>query len=377
MTCRSVASPWNFAGESPSARHRGHASRSSRDRRSASRAGRATSRPVPRRACSSATPGSCPSCELRVNGQVPEPLAATRHRPVQRRRSCSGTIPLRGRADSAPRGLPPPLRRPRDAGGHRRAQLRRGARVLLARAQPSTADFADLFEVKEGRVEKTGELAVEADGSRHRRSRYRRGAFARGHRVDFSSRAEASTATSRPSRSSCPAAGQWSTCLQVTPVIDDDEVEPRYRCGRPVERADAGRAARSRGAGPARDHDATTTSFEALLDPVDRGPRPRCGIFDPDHPDRAVVAAGAPWFMTLFGRDSLHHVVDGDDRRPRPRARHARRRWPASRATTVNPLTEEEPGRILHEMRFGEAADAVARRRARSTTAAPTPRRCS
>src|ERR1019366_8101782 len=28
-------------------------------------------------------------------------------------------------------------------------------------------------------------------------------------------------------------------------------------------------------------------------------------IFDGDRPDRNVVAAGAPWFMTLFGRDAL------------------------------------------------------------------------
>jgi glycogen debranching enzyme len=28
-------------------------------------------------------------------------------------------------------------------------------------------------------------------------------------------------------------------------------------------------------------------------------------IVDPDHPDRMVAAAGAPWFMALFGRDSL------------------------------------------------------------------------
>ena len=28
-------------------------------------------------------------------------------------------------------------------------------------------------------------------------------------------------------------------------------------------------------------------------------------IEDPDHPERIVVAAGVPWFMALFGRDSL------------------------------------------------------------------------
>src|SRR5205085_288325 len=28
-------------------------------------------------------------------------------------------------------------------------------------------------------------------------------------------------------------------------------------------------------------------------------------IFDDEHPERTVIAAGAPWFMTLFGRDSL------------------------------------------------------------------------
>ena len=59
------------------------------------------------------------------------------------------------------------------------------------------------------------------------------------------------------------------------------------------------------------------------------------------------------------------HVVDGAARRPRPRARARCRRWRASRATRSNAATEEEPGRILHEMRFGESAGARARRRRR------------
>ena len=32
---------------------------------------------------------------------------------------------------------------------------------------------------------------------------------------------------------------------------------------------------------------------------------PSLRIFDADHPGRSVVAAGAPWFMALFGRDAL------------------------------------------------------------------------
>ena len=48
----------------------------------------------------------------------------------------------------------------------------------------------------------------------------------------------------------------------------------------------------------------TTTASRALLDRSTED-LAALRIFDPDHPDRTVVAAGAPWFMTLFGRDSL------------------------------------------------------------------------
>src|SRR5262249_56884177 len=78
-------------------------------------------------------------------------------------------------------------------------------------------------------------------------------------------------------------------------------------------------------------------------------------IFDPEYPDRAVVAAGAPWFMTLFGRDSLitswmTMLVDPD------LALGTLQTLARFQGAEGDPRTEEEPGRILHEMRFGETA---------------------
>ncbi|MFP5218413.1 MAG: glycogen debranching N-terminal domain-containing protein [Actinomycetes bacterium] len=77
-------------------------------------------------------------------------------------------------------------------------------------------------------------------------------------------------------------------------------------------------------------------------------------ILDPST-GRAVVAAGAPWFMTLFGRDSLLTswmalplelglAIDTLDT------------LAALQGRRVDPLTEEEPGRILHELRRGPDA---------------------
>jgi glycogen debranching enzyme len=67
-----------------------------------------------------------------------------------------------------------------------------------------------------------------------------------------------------------------------------------------------------------------------------------------------VVAAGAPWFMTVFGRDSLITswmalLVDPD------LALGVLQTLARFQGSDVDPRSEEQPGRILHEMRFGEA----------------------
>src|SRR5258708_4077379 len=68
-------------------------------------------------------------------------------------------------------------------------------------------------------------------------------------------------------------------------------------------------------------------------------------IFDPEHADRAVIAAGPPWFMTIFGRDSLitsWMVLPLDP----SLALGTMRTLASLQGTKVTPATEEEPGKI-------------------------------
>ncbi|HVF31707.1 MAG TPA: glycogen debranching N-terminal domain-containing protein [Acidimicrobiales bacterium] len=211
------------------------------------------------------------------------------------------------------------------------------------------ADFADLFDVKEGKAVRDGERSTETrvDGVVHR---MRRGGTRRGVRIALPSEA---TPAATSLEVIIPPHGEWSTCLQVTPIIEDEEISPRYLCGQPVERATpAERLQKWR-----RDSPVITTDHEGLRSAVARSVDDlgALRIFDPDFPERAVVAAGAPWFMTLFGRDSLLTawmalLVDPD------LALGVLQTLARFQGSVVDPRHDEEPGRILHEMRFGDAA---------------------
>lgn len=71
---------------------------------------------------------------------------------------------------------------------------------------------------------------------------------------------------------------------------------------------------------------------------------------DPEHPADVFTAAGAPWFLTLFGRDSLWAarmlLPLGTDLAAGTLRTLARRQGRA-----VDVRTGEEPGKILHEVR--------------------------
>lgn len=79
-------------------------------------------------------------------------------------------------------------------------------------------------------------------------------------------------------------------------------------------------------------------------------------IYDMDVSDEAwVPAAGVPWFVTLFGRDSL--TVSFQNMAVSPGfARGALKRLAEYQATERDDWHDAQPGKIMHELRFGELA---------------------
>lgn len=79
-------------------------------------------------------------------------------------------------------------------------------------------------------------------------------------------------------------------------------------------------------------------------------------IYDMDVSDEAwVPAAGVPWFVTLFGRDSL--IVSLQNMTVAPGfARGALKRLAEYQASERDDWRDAQPGKILHEIRFGELA---------------------
>lgn len=143
-----------------------------------------------------------------------------------------------------------------------------------------------------------------------------------------------------------PARGETVVLIEADTSSSHDGDEIRW----PLVRAPGGTGVASRAT--------TRTSVDCsdgrLRRLVDRSLRDLASLDqrDPEALGDRYAAAGSPWFLTLFGRDALwtaFMALPFDPELARGTLRVLARR----QGTRFDPISEEQPGRIVHEVRFG------------------------
>lgn len=226
-----------------------------------------------------------------------------------------------------------------------------GAEVTCTVALRVRADFADVFEVKEGRVHGEGEHAVEVTGDGLSLTRH----VGDGSRGVFITAEGAECSRDRLTfRVTVPANQQWRVSVHAQPCIDGEITESLFPGDSPVEQSVPGaRSRRWREGGPTLRR-AENKELAATLQRSweDLG---SLRIFDPANQNNVALAAGAPWFLTLFGRDSLLASLMSITIDP-TLALGTVQTLADYQGTKIDDDSEEQPGKILHEVRFGADA---------------------
>ncbi|GAB4102352.1 glycogen debranching N-terminal domain-containing protein [Micromonospora taraxaci] len=215
------------------------------------------------------------------------------------------------------------------------------------------ADFADIFEIKFDVSDKVGTHYTEV-GPNELRLGYRRATYHRQVVVSATEPAEYDSDGLRFTVQLGPGE-QWSTRLQAAMrALRPDGVDLRsaLRAQRPDDSTLPTSLQAWVAAAPKLDTDSVALQqvyARSLVDlaalrfaPLSLG-------------GAAVPAAGLPWFMTLFGRDSLLTCLQTLAVTP-SLAPPTLRILASLQGARRDDVLEEDPGRILHELRYGESA---------------------
>jgi glycogen debranching enzyme len=212
------------------------------------------------------------------------------------------------------------------------------------------SDFADLFEVKDA-LEKKGRYYSKARGGTLVLG-YERETFRRETAISSSARARVDE-EGLTFRVRIEPHGSWTTDLDVVTAhgAGGTYVRPKYARGRKQARPNMELSLeRWLDEAPRLQCDADglrTTYRRSLVDLAALRFSPPIAL------GRSLPAAGLPWFMTMFGRDSIFTSLQALPFTPELAATTLRALggWQGSR---VDDFRDEDPGRILHEMRYGE-----------------------
>jgi glycogen debranching enzyme len=211
------------------------------------------------------------------------------------------------------------------------------------------SDFADLFEVKD-RIAKRGQLRTELGPGQvtltYTRDQFRRDTiigFSEGFSVGF---AGASFEVHLEPR------GRWQTCIDVVPVRDGEpnRLEHGDRTfGNPKpDMPTSFEQWIAQAPALITDNDVLRHTYQqSMVDLAALRFRPLKSL------SYSLPAAGLPWFMALFGRDSLITAYQALPFQPHL-ARTTLEALTAWQAKEVDDFRDAQPGKILHELRLGE-----------------------
>jgi glycogen debranching enzyme len=217
------------------------------------------------------------------------------------------------------------------------------------------SDFADIFEVKSDRIVRRG--SITSDWSEHDQTltaTYRNEDFLRAVKVRVDD-ARAYFANGRLTFDvEMPAGGAWRCCLLYT-LMDGERAYP------PPEKCQIDQAPSPTGIRAAEWHGAVMkiqTGNEEFFRMYAQALEDMVALALPLGDSGHMVflpAAGLPWFVAPFGRDSL--IVSLQTMLLWPEFAHGVLEVLAQyQAQALDPFRDAEPGKILHELRFGELA---------------------
>ncbi|WP_329294011.1 amylo-alpha-1,6-glucosidase [Streptomyces sp. NBC_01455] len=209
------------------------------------------------------------------------------------------------------------------------------------------ADFADLFELR------ADDRHYDKPGARHEIHRTDDGLVFDYRRADWHSR---TTVVGRPAPTSLDAAPDTPSARTLSWRLRLDahgqtDLHLTVRARPHGQAAETPTVARPHRQTASAADDLTRTCERGLAD-VDLLTIPVTGV---DGETAAVPAAGIPWFLTLFGRDSLLTSYFLLPYRPETAAATLSA-LAATQGQDHDPVSGEQPGRIVHETRHGELA---------------------
>ena len=220
------------------------------------------------------------------------------------------------------------------------------------------ADFGDVFEVKAGRMVRRGQITTSWDDARQTLTNsYRHADFHRAVVMAVRSGGGAVYANGRLSFDVAVAPGAtWHACL-LSDLVDGDTVLPApATCTGENMHSAAGRALTAWRQEATKLACVNEEFYRLYHQAVDDMAALRLPIAHRHAPGADVVpAAGLPWFVALFGRDSLIAALQTAPVTIEF-ARGALAVLGAQQASARDDYRDAEPGKILHEMRLGELA---------------------